>query len=224
MPCAVAGILLSVVLALGAWFGEGRGVDLFSETGLVERLHTGIWVMAAIGAFAGMFIHRRRRDVLNFLWLFMLSAAAALREMDLHEHLNPRDGHQKLGQDAPLNPYGVSFKVSWWLDGEVSPFLKLAWGVPLLLLVALFIVPPLLVRAPVVGLLRRGDAPTYLFLAAIGFLGLGYAADDLFGRGRFFPEPFTMAIEESSETIGAVAFLASLVLTLCRPLTSRVEP
>lgn len=160
--------------------------------------------------------------MLNFMWLMMLSIGAALREIDAHEMLNPRDGHQKLGSDAPLNPYGVSFKLSWWLDGDVHPLLKLGWGSVLLLCVALFAAPPLLIRAPVVRLLRRGDAPTYLFLAAVGCLGFAYAADDLFGRGQFFHEASTVALEESLELVGSIAFLASLVLTLRRPLSARV--
>jgi len=82
---------------------------------------------------------------------------------------------------------------------------------------------PLLVRAPFFRLMRRGDAPTWLFLMAVGFLALGYVMDDLLGRGQFVPEIFTIALEETAELIGALLFLASLVLNARRPLTRRLE-
>jgi hypothetical protein len=117
----------------------------------------------------------------------------------------------------------VSFKLTWWTDEAVPLWLKAAWGAAIAALVMLVVVPPLLVRAPVVRLMRRGDAPTWLFLAAIGLLGFGYVMDDILGRGRIGVSPeVTVAIEEISETLGAAAFLASLVLTLRRPLSSRV--
>ncbi len=197
-------------------------MNLFEERGLVESVQVGFWALSVVAAAWAVLRHGRRRDRLNALWLLLLSVLAMLRELDVHELVNPKDGHQLGGAGAPENRYGVSFKIEWWLDGEVDPLLKAAWGAALLLLAALLIVPPLLVRAPVVRLLRRGDAPTYLFLASVALLGLGYVMDDLLGRGAMMPETYTLVAEETAELLGVMAFFASLVLTVRRPLSTRV--
>lgn len=136
-------------------------------------------------------------------WGFMLTLfalAAYAREADAHIVLNPRY----------LDEWGMRYRIDWWFDGQVSPAVKLGWLVVML-------VPGVagvwLVRASGVHpleALRRRSPLAMAVLGCLALYALGYALDDLLGRGRFVPTWMSMAVEEASE-LGA----ACLVLTVC---------
>ncbi len=154
------------------------------------------------------------RDRWNAGWLITLAALAFMREMDLHELI-----------DADHWPeYGVSFMLNWWTDGSVSLVRKLVWASVFAVVGLLLCVPPLVVRAPVVRMLKNADLGLWLIIAAFGWLALGYIADDLIGRGQFVSKEASKAAEETAELVGVAFFAAALIREAFAPLTTRVQP
>lgn len=214
MPLAAGAGLVIGTLSLAAYSLAPDKEAFVEESGPLEWVQLAVWIASTGVALVATVLAPSRRDRIDAIWLLILSALAVARELDVQNLLNPEHGAGDLG---------VSFRIEWWLDSGVSPGLKAAWLSAGLVLAALILAPPLLVRAPVVRLLRAGDAPAWLFLGAIGLLGCGYALDDLVGRGAFVPESWTRLAEEVAETMGALCFLASLALTAGRPLSRRIR-
>lgn len=183
------------------------------ESGPIEAFHVGVWVVSMLIAAAAFAFHRDRVSRLMDFWIFMLAAAAFGRELDLHILLNP---------GGILGAYGVRYRIDWWLSGETPVTLRLAWGCVILAGLAVLALPPLLTRAPTLRLLRAGDGASWTFLASLAFLFLGYASDDLLGRGQFLPSPVTMSIEETAESAGAILFALSAWISLRFPLGARI--
>lgn len=133
----------------------------------------------------------------------MLAALVAYaREADFHTVLNPRY----------LGEWGMRYRADWWLNGQVPLWLKLGWGVALATPVVAL---GLLVRASRVQPIEAVRHPTpfvWLALACVGLYAVGYALDDLLGRGLFVPSWVTMFVEEGSELLAA-----GVVLLICVP-------
>ncbi|HBS28000.1 MAG TPA: hypothetical protein DEB06_00785 [Phycisphaerales bacterium] len=197
--------------AAGPWWRDPERV--FAERGPVESAQVACWALSVLFAAWLVWKRPRRIDRLGAVWVLTLSALALARELDLHEQLNP---------GAHGGNLGVSFRLDWWSDPAVPMALKLGWALGGVALAGLLTVPPLLARVPVFSLLRARDPASWLFVVALGFLGLGYAADDLFGRGQFVSPIVTIGIEEGSELVGAACFLASILFTARCPISQRV--
>ncbi len=183
------------------------------ESGPIEALHIGVWAVSMLIAAAAFALHRDRVSRLMDFWILTLAAAAFGRELDLHTLLNP---------GGILGAYGVRYRIDWWLSVETPVTLRLAWGCVILAGLAALALPPLLTRAPTPRLLRAGDGASWTFLASLAFLFLGYASDDLLGRGQFLLSPVTMSIEETAESAGAILFALSAWISLRFPLGVRI--
>lgn len=136
--------------------------------------------------------------------LCLLALLAYAREADFHIVLNPRY----------LGAWGLRYRLDWWLSGEVALSVKLAWAVALATPVALF---GWLYYAsgvhPLRALWERRPVAKAM-LACVGLYVVGYALDDVLGRGQFLPTWVTMPAEELAE-LGA----ALVLLVLCSPGT-----
>lgn len=184
-----------------------------SETGPMETFHNIMWGVAIILAAIALAKLRDRTTRLMDFWLLLLASGALARELDLHMLLKP---------DGALGAFGMRYRIDWWLSAEVPVWLKLAWLIANIALVACLALPPLLVKAPMFRLLRAGDGASWTFLISVGFLGTGYAADDLLGRGQIIEPLYSRWIEETSEGLGAVAFAVSAAISLLNPLGARI--
>ena len=101
----------------------------------------------------------------------------AARELDLHELLNPKY----------IGRFGVHYRVDWFLSNKykVSILLKLMWAVIFPVPLTLLIAPLLILRKPILRLIRNGDVAVGLFLLGIVGLGIGFVCDDTL-RGTHF--------------------------------------
>jgi hypothetical protein len=191
-----------------------RPALLHAEGGPIEDIQFGGWLVGALVCAVLALRGRRRGDRLMPAWLGVLAVGCAARELDLHEKLN----------SDVIGSLGVHYRIDWWLDGAVPLWLKAGWALVALVVLALVVLPPLLVRPPTARLLRAGDAGTWLLLLAGLLLFGGYAFDDLFGRGRFIEDvQVTKAIEESLELGGVAAFLGSVLAGFGAPLSVRAR-
>lgn len=211
LGCLAAGWIIALDIA-----GGSQGWGDIAETSALEHPQTWLWAACAGLAFSAIAKGPTFRDRMNAFWLWALATLAALRELDLHVQLNP---------ETHGWGFGVSYKLEWWLDAGSAPLIvKLVWACIGVGAIAALLVPPLIVRAPVLHLLRRRDPATLLFIASIALLGAGYVMDDVLGRGQFLSPALAVGIEESAELLGVLAFLASLVLTHRKPLSARLSP
>jgi hypothetical protein len=72
--------------------------------------------------------------------------------------------------------------------------------------------PPWRFRRVLVRLVREGDAFAGLWVMSVVFLAFGFVIDDILRPVRFVSADLKQLIEETSETIGATLYLASMVL------------
>lgn len=184
-----------------------------SEFGPLEWFHNTMWGVAIVLAAIALAKLRDRTTRLMDFWLLLLATGALARELDLHMLLKP---------DGALGAFGMRYRIDWWLNAEIPLWLKLAWLIVNIALLAGLALPLLLARAPTLRLLRAGDGASWTFLIAVGFLGIGYAADDLLGRGQFIEPLQSRWIEETSEGLGAVMFAVSAAISLMNPLGARI--
>jgi hypothetical protein len=187
----------------------GWADPIIVEGHVVEVAQAMLWGLSAAVATTAVAVHPTRQDRFLAAWMGLLGLLGMLREVELHRYLT--------------GLFGVRFKSKWLLDPAVPLWVRLTWvGLALGLAVAL-VIPPLLLRAPLKNLLRRGDTASGLFAVAIGSLVLGYALDDLLGRGLLISRVHSQILEETFELLGAMAFLASVVAVLHRPLSVRMQ-
>jgi|GEM_PF-1755418 hypothetical protein len=188
-----------------------KGDLLYRENGILEDASIVFWICSCIVSFAAAIRFPARSSRLISIWTGWISALAAMRELDLHIWLNPK----KLGA------YGVRYRIDWWLDGNVSFWLKLGWATLFVLAFYLTFNAPLKLRASLFKLLRRGDAFLGAFAAAIVFLMFGFVIDDILRPVQVIPLGTKQLFEETSEMIGAILFLFAILLHWRHPLNVR---
>jgi len=193
-------VLLAVPMGLLTAPSEGLRRAVFSEGGFLELAQLGMWACAALCA-AWLFFRERavRGHRMVTLWLGVLALLSLLRELDLHEALNPE----------VLGDLGVRYRIDWWLDTSVAWWLKGMWaGVGLVIGAA--VVVPLVLAGGVDGMPHKDSARLRLLAGAAGCLAMGFVFDDLLRR-VITNEAVKQTCEESWELLGAALFLAGVL-------------
>ncbi|MCC5785396.1 MAG: hypothetical protein JJU33_01695 [Phycisphaerales bacterium] len=184
---------------------------LIAENGPVETAQMLLWVCSSLLAL-GVFLYRKRpRERFFAGWLALVSALAAFRETDGHILLNPE----------VLGSWGVRYRIDWWLSLDAPVLPRVLWAA-LAVVMAVGLVIPLVKASPKAFLLIKGrDRAWWLFAIAAAALFVGYACDDLVGRGQFVAPIYSQSVEEISELIGALLFLVAIGLTVRLSLSTR---
>ena len=174
-------------------FLYGHSVAL--EGGFLEASQAGIWIVTtlAAGIVSLRVTDRRCRD--TTILLGVLAIGALCRELDLHILLNPE----------AIGPWGVRFRLDWWMDSAVHFFIKAAWAT-VGLLVALLIAS-LTFRS--IGPMDWHRARPRLMAISVLMMVVAFTCDDLL-RNRFDTQVLQL-IEESVELIAAVCFLGAVL-------------
>jgi hypothetical protein len=207
----LAAALAGYVVTGTVFYLSGGGEWLYGESGILEDLSLVCWCVALATALWTAVRFQTPLDRLAAVWMGTLAFLAAARELDLHTWLNP----------GRLGSMGVRFRANWWLDGMVSPWLKLFWIAAFLVVAAAVLYPPFSLRRALKALLKRGDLGVVLLLCATGFLVSGVLIDDRMRRVRVIPLPIKQLVEETSELIGAACFCASAVVLWRRSANGR---
>lgn len=205
LPVAVAGVLAAMG-GLYLFWPNWRHVH--AEGGPIEWMQLSC-VLGAVLCAAGIVVRQRGNDRVNGVWFVMLFVLLAARELDLHEDLN----------EGVLGAWAVSYRLDWWTSFDVPLWPKLLWGGVGAVLGTVLAIPPLLVRAPALKLLRAGDVGAWLFIGGFACYASGYLLDDILGRGVLVHGDEGQVMEEFCELLGAVSFLASTIVMLRRPPT-----
>lgn len=209
--------LFAVLFSSVCYASWDRKIDVHAEGGPLEVAQMLCWFAAAVVALGGVGHAGSWRDRASAVWLAGVALLAAAREADVHDRL--RSG------SSWLPP--VHFRIDWLLDPAQAFGAKVFWLAAFAIAGACLVLPLLFMRAPTARFLRTGDAPTWLLILAFTFLGWGYLADDVLGRGRLgLHYEVTQGIEELFELCGALTFLAALLCEFVRPLSVRaaIEP
>ncbi len=209
---AVLRLLASVVVVTAgglAAYGAWRRPDLVlqkvvaEEYATLEWVQVWVWLGLAAVAAAACATQRLRRGVYLAWWLGVVAGLAALRELDLHVVLNPLNIHL-LG----LQPeQAVRFRLDWLLDGEVSAWLKAAWGLVFGGALAAVLLPFALAGYPWPRRLLNFGGFAWLVATGFGLMALAYVEDDL--MRHVFQAPI---LEEVQELVGQLMLLAAVVL------------
>lgn len=190
-----------------------RKIDVHAEGGPIEIVQWIAWFVAALIAAIATVRAKTMRDRLSVGWLFVLAILASARELDLHE---------AVARGVSWLP-PVHFRIDWLLDNSVPLWPKLFWMSVFALAGAALLIPPLLVKAPTMRLLRSADAPTYMLLMSFSLLGAGYVSDDIIGRGNLgIHYEVTQGMEEIFELLGAIAFALGTWYEFRAPLSTRI--
>jgi hypothetical protein len=207
------GALAAAVVAGSAlWYALSFGwLNLFIEDGWIEMVQVLTWLAGACWALWRIPRVAPGRDRWLIFWHAVICSLAAARELDMQKYMNP----DRFGE------LGVSFRIAWWLDPAVPLALKIAWVVIGLLVAAALTVPLLRARPRLILLTLGRDLAVWLFGLGAFFLMLGYAADDLFGRGLLMSTKASEVLEESSELLGVALVVASTLVTGQSPLDER---
>lgn len=207
----LAAMLILAVLGLG-YSLSASPAEIHAENGPIEQISLVAWLASAlIGAFAFK-RHSGPHDRPVFFWLGTLGLLAALREVDAQVVLNP----------AYLGQFGVRYRLDWFLSPQVSLPLRVAWLVLFATVALLLIIPVVRMRRSAGHLLREGDAAAGLFIISVLCLAFAYAFDDLFRDTHLLVKAIRKAIEEISELLGSLAFLACLFSLLWKPPSERI--
>jgi hypothetical protein len=201
-----------VIVTVSAFFPRFLK-PLSREGGVMEMLSLVCWAVAMWLAGVAFLKQRTSPDRLAAGWTGLLALLAFLRELDLHVALNPE----------VLGPYGVRYRIDWWLDGRVSFWLKLGWAVAFLALLFALLYPPWALRQRIFTLARQADPMVGLFFLAIAMSMIGFVFDDLLRKTKFFSVELRQTAEETSEMLGAAAFMASAVLRCPRSIFQRLR-
>ncbi|TVQ61111.1 MAG: hypothetical protein EA378_09685 [Phycisphaerales bacterium] len=187
--------------------------EMVAESGPVESMQLAAWILSACVALVVLIRRRRPRERLFAGWLGLVSLLAAFREVDGHILLNPET----------LGAWGVRYRIDWWLSLDAPVLPRLLWAAGGAVILFGLVVPAIKV-APRWCVLTRGlDRAWWLFGASVGALFVGYACDDLIGRGLLVDPVYTKIIEESFELIGAAVFLLGVALMLHLSLSTREQ-
>lgn len=210
---AAVALVIAVIGVGGAALVLPSTTALSSERGFLEITSCFFWLVAALAAGATIFRWSERADRLTGVWMGCVALLACLRELDAHIYLNP----------DYFGRFGVRYRVDWWLDGNVSLWLKLGWASVAIVLLGVLLYIPLTVRLPLFQMARRGEPMVGLFFLAILLLGMGFVLDDLLRGARFVPRDVKKIMEETSELLGATAFFASAWLRWRFPLAAHLK-
>ncbi len=198
-------VAVMAVLALVFPLDEAVISESAEHSGLLESSQLILWLAAAaIGGLAAFGRSLHSRDRLLRGWMAVVSITAALREGDAHERLNPErlEAHD-------LAHLGVSFRIDWWLDTAVPAWLKLCWLAVFATATLGLALPLLVARVPFIRLGIRGHFAVQCMAISLLCLALGYAADDLVGRGQFVSRATSKSAEELLELLGALFWVAA---------------
>jgi len=175
---------------------------LYSEDGLIEKLSVIFWIGALLLCLWALFRWHDRLDQWIFRWFCLICSLTTARELDAQILLNPK----YFGQ------YGVHYRTDWFFSNEfgVSIFLKLIWGAVFIAALTFLFAPLFILRKPIMRLIRKGDTAAGLFLLGITALAIGFIMDDTL----FMSKNLRVAIEETSELLGAIFFFAGIFCLL----------
>lgn len=210
-PALAVGVLLTAA-AVVSYFFFPVPLEIGAPEGPVEASQLVMWIASTAAGIAACLRAPSVRDRMDAAWLAIIALAATFRELDAHIYLNPET----------LGDWGVRYRIDWWLSAEAPLLPRVCWALAGIVAICLLLLPPLVVRAPTLRLLRAGDAAACLFLTAVGLLGLGYITDDVLRHSPLASKENLWRIEELFELLGAAAFLGSAVVTLRWPLSRRV--
>lgn len=192
--------MLGIPVGLLASPSPGLHHAVYAEGGYIELAQIGLWLTGVLAAGWLFFTEREpRAHRFQTLWLGVLGAVAAVRELDVHEALNP----ERLGD------LGVRYRIDWVLDEGVPVWLKAMWGAVFLAIGAALVVP-LILGGGVKGLPRKGSPRLRLFVAATACLVMGFVFDDLL-RHVITNHAVKQSLEETWELLSATFFLAAVM-------------
>ncbi len=207
----IIGLILIIAITLAATIIQKPDM-LYKEFGPLENLSVALWLLSAFAAAAAYRRWPSRTDRLVSFWIALTACLAALREVDAHFLLNP----------VVIGQFGIRFRIDWLLDPHVHILHKLTCIVVALIILGAILAPPFLMRTRFWRLLRTGDASIGMLVVATVCLGMGFVMDDLLRYTPLMTKSTRMLIEESSECLGAVAFLACSLLLLRVPISERL--
>ena len=194
---------LVVLMLVAAFSGYLRKHELiYRENGVLEIVSVVLW---CIGALLGFWAAFRKGTAENRLLAFLMATIAllaALREVDAHIWLNPQH----------FGPLGVRYRLDWWVYAEVSLAVKLGWALVFLSIMTSLAYPLIRLRRPLYHALRAGAPVPLLILAAVLFLGLGFALDDLLRHSTWVASETRQLMEETAEVLGAVLYLIAVIV------------
>lgn len=204
---ALAGILIRPTLDLPNAVAE--------DSVFVEPAQPILWLLTAAAATLATLTQSTRRGVLLALWLAVIAAAAALRELDLHVLLNPDNA--RLINIHPDN--AVRFRIDWWLeDGPTNA--RIAWAIIFTAAASLAVLPFALARYPWPRKLLRRDPFATLTAAGLALMILAWLFDDILARIPGASTTLIRHAEEITELIAPLLILAAATLLATRPNTA----
>jgi hypothetical protein len=196
---------LAVLILVSAFSGYLRNHEIiYRENGVLESLSVTLW---CIGALLGFWATFRKATAENRLLAFLMASIAllaALREVDAHIWLNPQH----------FGSLGVRYRVDWWLNPEVSLPVKLGWGIVFLTILTSLAYPLIRLRRSLYHSVRAGAPVPLLILAAVLFLGVGFAFDDLLRHASWVASNTRQLMEETAEVLGAFLYLTAVIVHL----------
>lgn len=193
-------VIISAAVGLAAMLLPDKSL-LYKENSILENASIVVWGLSTMFALLMSIAPVTKADRSLGVWLLVLSVLAALRELDAQILLNPKT----------LGEYGVRYKISWWLDGSVPVFLKLGWGLLFLAIAFLLLWPVFRARSEIKRMVLAFDLRVLLFAAALVFLAMGFAVDDLMRGSKLASLETRQTVEETSEMIGATVFLLTVL-------------
>jgi len=207
----LAGVILALALTplCGAYMLSADPARLHSEDGIIETLSVIFWIGALLLCLWALFRRHDRHYRLIFIWLCLVCALAAARELDAQILLNPKY----------FGPYGVHYRIDWFFSNKfgVSILLKLIWGAIFIVAFVCLFAPLFILRRPIMRVIRNGDTAAGLFLLGITALAIGFINDDILRGTHFMSLDLREAIEETSEMLGAIFFLVGICCLLWKP-------
>lgn len=206
---AAVGIALAVAVTV---FFLPPGQSIHQENGLLEDVSVCLWAASMITAFWASVRGLDSQARLLAFWSGWVALLAGLRELDMHILLNP----------VHLGTWGVRYRIDWWLNGEISPVLKLVWLTILFAAVAPFVYPLWKMRRHLIPRVLSGEPAVGLLGLSSVFLFMGVVMDDFLRPVHFQNPDLKQIIEETSELIGAVLYAAGAVIQWRRPVGASV--
>jgi hypothetical protein len=171
------------------------------------------WVLVVATAVLALSTLRVQtgRGLLLVLWLGVICGLMGMREMDLHSVLSPLNIHL-----IGLSPeHAMRFRTNWWLKAETPVIARAVWGIALLAVAMLVMLPFAFARFHWLQQFRRGNKFARLVIIGGVLLVMGMVIDDL---ARKLTNPtFAQACEESVEFAGQLCLLAAAGVIVFRP-------